>query len=616
MRKNGINESYKNRQTKNNDPAGECALAVECTSMRIFQNLSIKNKLIVLVLSIAMSVIGIGFFILVAASISSWKTDMINNTRTTAEFLADNCSVPISFGPDYYDEVEMEIKKLDLQPGIVRGVIYDSNDQKIAQYPKNKTADYSLPDKPPHKEDFLEFEGNYLHLYKPIIYKLAERNATETETETNPANDRESKKAIKEEVERNNEQKTIPRGGSESVASEGTHTPQVGEQLGVLYIMASTGQLKKKINDFLVYTLLVTVGLILLTYILAARFQGIISNPILKLAGVTGEITAKADYSVRVKKVGEDEIGILYNGFNNMLEQIQVREEQRDRAEAEQQRLMLQLKEKNEKLQHLMSELKEKNKELEQVVYVTSHDLRSPLVNIQGFSKELGFSLEEMSSLINSYEISPDLKQKLSFILNEDIPDSLKYILSSTSKMDSLLSGLLKLSRVGRSATTLSNVDMNELISEINNAFEFHLKEAGVEFRMGDLPPCYGNDVELNQMFSNLVSNALKYLDPKRPGKISVNGRLEDDHVVYSVEDNGVGIAREHQKKVFEIFHRLNPHDTEGDGLGLTIVNKIVSRYSGKVWVESDPGKGSTFFISLPTIKQVNDEPKEKTEKV
>jgi len=171
--------------------------------------------------------------------------------------------------------------------------------------------------------------------------------------------------------------------------------------------------------------------------------------------------------------------------------------------------------------------------------------------------------------------------------------------------MDSLLSGLLKLSRVGRAATTFSNVDMNELIREINNAFEFHLKESGVEFRVGNLPPCWGNDVELNKMFSNLVSNALKYLDPKRPGKIFINGRQEKSHVIYSIQDNGLGIAEEHQKKVFEIFHRLNPGDTEGEGLGLTIVNKIVSLHNGKIWVESESGKGSTFFISLPTVRKI-----------
>ena len=109
-------------------------------------------------------------------------------------------------------------------------------------------------------------------------------------------------------------------------------------------------------------------------------------------------------------------------------------------------------------------------------------------------------------------------------------------------------------------------------------------------------------------MFSNLVSNALKYLDPERPGKIVINGRQEKSHVIYSIQDNGLGIAEEHQKKVFEIFHRLNPDDTEGEGLGLTIVNKIVSLHNGKIWVESEPGKGSTFFISLPTVRKIKAE--------
>ncbi|HLP62414.1 MAG TPA: ATP-binding protein, partial [Candidatus Deferrimicrobium sp.] len=99
---------------------------------------------------------------------------------------------------------------------------------------------------------------------------------------------------------------------------------------------------------------------------------------------------------------------------------------------------------------------------------------------------------------------------------------------------------------------------------------------------------------------SNLLDNALKYLDKKRPGKISITGRRKENTVFYCVEDNGIGISPEHQKKVFEIFHRLNPEDTQGEGLGLAIVNKIVTRNNGKVWVESEPGKGSRFYVSLP----------------
>lgn len=566
--------------------------------MKIFQNLSIKNKLIVFVLSVAVSVIGLGFGFVVVTNIQTWKDDMIRTTATTAQFMADACNVPLSFGSGYYDEVETEIQKLYLLPIITNGFIYDTRGNVVATYPKDNVSGFSPPSRPKFLEEHIGFEGEYLHLYKPIYSKPTGLSEAE-------ADDQSDTQADDQKVEEKDDQSGTPGSGEPAVEEQGPMETGDGERLGVLYIRASTAELTEKIRGYLRNMGIALIGLIILTYLLAARLQRMISRPILKLAGVTRDITEKTDYSVRVEKEGEDEIGTLYTGFNNMLEQIQLREQQRDKAEAEQSRLNEELKETNEELEHLMSELTEKNKELEQVVYVTSHDLRSPLVNIQGFSKELGFSLEELSTLLKSEDIPEEIKEKFSFILEDDIPDSLRYILSSTSKMDALLSGLLKLSRVGRAATTLATVDMNELIGEINNAFEFHLKESGVEFRVGHLPPCWGNDVELNQMFSNLVSNALKYLDPERPGKIIINGRQEKSHVIYSIQDNGLGIAEEHQKKVFEIFHRLNPDDTEGEGLGLTIVNKIVSRHNGKIWVESEPGKGSTFFVSLPIVKKV-----------
>jgi signal transduction histidine kinase len=110
-------------------------------------------------------------------------------------------------------------------------------------------------------------------------------------------------------------------------------------------------------------------------------------------------------------------------------------------------------------------------------------------------------------------------------------------------------------------------------------------------------------------MFSNLLNNALKYLDPSRPGKIHITGRQEGDRVIYCVADNGIGIPLKHQKKIFEIFHRLNPEDTIGEGLGLTIVNKIISLHGGDIWIESRPGKGSRFFISLSAAISVKKQP-------
>jgi signal transduction histidine kinase len=477
---------------------------------------------------VSLLAIGLGSALIIYYDIKTFKKDMVDSTDTLANFLAETCQAPLAF--DRGDELKEELDQLKGLPFIENACVYNEGGDIFAVYEKHPGGFI-----PPAMQESAssKFKGDYLHVFLPIQGK--------------------------------------------------------NKRYGTLYLRASTTLLDQKINDYLKTMGLGLIGLILLTYLLAARFQRGISQPILRLAEVTDHITRDADYSVRVKKQGTDEIGTLYNGFNNMLEQIHLREKQRDEAEAEQMRLMV--------------ELEEKNKELEQVVYVTSHDLRSPLVNIQGFSKELGFSLKEFASLLETENLPPDVKKKFSLILEEDIPDSLKYILSSTTKMDNLLSGLLKLSRVGRTTATFGNIDMNELIIEMQQAFEFQLKEAGVELKVDDLPPCFGNDTQINQMFSNLLNNALKYLDPKRPGKIHISGCQDRDRVIYCVTDNGIGIPKEHQKKVFQIFHRLNPEDTEGEGLGLTIVNKIVSRHGGKIWIQSEPGMGSSFFISLPSIK-------------
>jgi PAS domain S-box-containing protein len=248
----------------------------------------------------------------------------------------------------------------------------------------------------------------------------------------------------------------------------------------------------------------------------------------------------------------------------------------------------------------LNAELEKKNKELEQIVHITSHDLRSPLVNVCGFTKELDSSLKELFSVIQSESVPVDVREKVAFLIDEDIPESIQYILNSASQMDSLLSGLLRLSYSGRAVIKIEELDMNKLISHVAKTFEFRIKETGVELKISELPPCKGDMMHINQVFSNLLDNALKYFHPDCPGIIGISGYKEKDQSVYCVEDNGIGIAPEHQKKIFEIFHQLNPAMGAGAGLGLTIVSRILDRHSGKVWVESEPGKGSKFFISLP----------------
>ena len=259
-------------------------------------------------------------------------------------------------------------------------------------------------------------------------------------------------------------------------------------------------------------------------------------------------------------------------------------------------------KKAEEERKRLLDELKDKNKELGQIVYIASHDLRSPLVNIQGFSRELEQAFKHVQSILSdSEEISSQTKETLAPALKEDIPEALQYILTSISKMDSLLSGLLRLSRLGRAALNIKNLDMNKLVLDIAKSFEYQVKETGVMLKIDKLPSCIGDETQINQVFSNLIDNAFKYLDFSQTGTIKISGRKENGHAVYHVEDNGIGIAPEHQDKVYEIFHRLNPTATQGEGLGLTIVRRILDRHTGKIWVKSELGKGSKFIVSLPT---------------
>lgn len=263
----------------------------------------------------------------------------------------------------------------------------------------------------------------------------------------------------------------------------------------------------------------------------------------------------------------------------------------------------------------LSGELAEKNVELEQIVYVTSHDLRSPLVNIQGFSKELEINIADLRKAIEIETLPPQVMRILLPILQEDMPQALGYIQTSAIKMDSLISGLLKLSRLGRAVLNIGLLDINKLVYNVISSFEYQIKENGIQVNVGDLPDCLGDAVQINQVFSNLVDNAIKYLQPGRAGVISITGTavIEPQHkvhipagshyVVYCVEDNGIGIAGGYLAKIFEIFHRLNPQDTTGEGLGLTIVRHILDRQQGKIWVESKPGEGSKFFVALPEGK-------------
>ena len=249
----------------------------------------------------------------------------------------------------------------------------------------------------------------------------------------------------------------------------------------------------------------------------------------------------------------------------------------------------------------LMEILASKNKELESILYVTSHDLRAPLVNIHGFSHELSLSCGQVRSALGDKTKAEDIDEKIRAALDKDIPEALGFISSSASRMESLLSGLLRLSRLGTAAINIEPLDMNAILADVTKSMEYQIKQAGTMVKVESLPPCLGDASQINQVFTNILNNALKYLDDSRPGMIHIYAKAENNYNTYCVEDNGVGIAPDHQDKIFEIFHRLEPDKKSGEGLGLTIVRHILDRHNGKIWVESKQGVGSKFFVSLPS---------------
>lgn len=258
-------------------------------------------------------------------------------------------------------------------------------------------------------------------------------------------------------------------------------------------------------------------------------------------------------------------------------------------------------KKAEEEQERLNESLKIKNKELERVLYVSSHDLRSPLVNIEGYSRELDHSLKELMSSIENVQVPSNIKERITQIVKKDIPESRHYIQTSVSKMDALLKGILTLSRLGQSELKIEKIDMNEVMEDIVDNYKFRLNESGIKTEVSKLPDCKGDVIQINQLFSNLIENAIKYSDSERLCIIKISGYKDRIHSIYCVEDNGPGIAPESKDKIFELFYRLDPRRVMGEGMGLSIAQRIIDKHNGKIWVESELGKGSKFFVSLPT---------------
>jgi PAS domain S-box-containing protein len=281
---------------------------------------------------------------------------------------------------------------------------------------------------------------------------------------------------------------------------------------------------------------------------------------------------------------------------------------QHKQAEEALRRLNAELEKGVHHLGEVNRELKERTQENEAFVYSVSHDLRSPLVNLQGFSKELARAMQELRAHLVERELPQPIRDRELGILDGPMAKSIRFIQTAVTRLGNIIDALLRLSRAGRVIYQRERVDVKMIVARVIESLRGTADERGAIIQTSDLPAALGDPAALEQVFANLLGNALNYLDGQRPGRIEIGSLgLEEDHTAaglrtYYIRDNGLGISETGKTKVFQPFQRLHPQAAAGEGLGLAIVQRVVERHGGSIWFESAVGQGSTFFVSLPAF--------------
>ncbi|MDO9418320.1 sensor histidine kinase [Pararhizobium sp.] len=247
--------------------------------------------------------------------------------------------------------------------------------------------------------------------------------------------------------------------------------------------------------------------------------------------------------------------------------------------------------------------LERANRELQNYAYIVSHDLRAPLVNIMGFTEEL----ERASAVFGTYlsnnaaAMDEPSARPVKLAIEEDVPEALRFIRSSIQRMDSLINEILRLARAGSREMRPEAISMRDLIETTTQSLQHRLEQSGARITISrDLPAIVSDRLALQQIFGNLLDNAVKYLDPARPGLIEVEGTVSGTDAEFYVTDNGRGIAGQDMERVFELFRRAGAQDRPGEGIGLAHVRALVRRLGGDVTLSSVLGQGTTFIVKLP----------------
>jgi len=464
--------------------------------MGAFNNLSIRSKITGIILLANVIGLGVAFTLVVQQERETIRENVIQYGEMLARVVGQTQAVSLSF--DDLEMAEEDTARLGEEEQVIEAYVWNAEKQYFTGF-QDKEAGLPYPDLENQVSSFVEKDGlNYVEVFAKFNYRI--------------------------DVDENAEGVVCLRFGEE----------RLQEALGAYY---------RRLG-------LVMLVVVAISILFAFMLGRLVSGPILQLADVARRISRHGDYSIRVRKIGRDEIATLCDVFNDMLRQIQRRQ----------------------------LELERSNRELDHFAYVTSHDLKAPLRAI---------------STLSAW-IEEDLREKVS----GETAEQLELMRGRVKRMEQLIDGILEYSRVDRMDADLEQVNSRKLVDEVVEMLG--LPDTVKMDVQGEMPTFVTKRVRLQQVLANLVSNAVKYNEKSDP-RVQISVRSAGKYYEFAVSDNGPGIAAAYHEKIFMIFQTLQSRDeVESTGVGLALVKKIVEGEGGSVRLESAEGMGSTFRFTWP----------------
>lgn len=338
------------------------------------------------------------------------------------------------------------------------------------------------------------------------------------------------------------------------------------QRIGTLALVDDRGEIKERMRVYGVIIIVVLIAASFGASLISSRLRGLIATPIVRLAETASAVSATRDYSIRASQLTGDETGTLVDAFNEMLSGIQSRD--------------YELREALNQLQRSNENLARSNEDLERFAFVASHDLQEPLRMISVYSQLL--AVQSVGKL------------------DADAQASIEHVVSGAKRMRELLADLLEYTHLGSpSSNPEALVDLNVTLENALRNLQLSINRSGAVISADPLPTIRANEAHFLPLFQNLIGNAIKY-HSDAPPRIHISCTETDERRLFSFADNGIGIAPEYHQKIFVPFKRLHGKAIPGTGIGLAICERIVKRYGGRIWVESNVGQGATFLFTLP----------------